>query len=311
MVGIFFTFLFASLVPSFSSYVINDKYIYINGSKFAYFGWLATFDENLNGQNLITAKIGNDNIDLDYWFNCLEDYYRCSASYIKYFYLPYLYWNNILKSDYSTKTYNIEYAGELNDIVYFNIEPQDKIADSGVNVIFSRIPNETYYKNYYSIYFSFLPNQIIINSNDNLTNTQYYFQNTPYFKIYYENEEKYINLMSYPNFYLFKGIPTTTSSTYIPVKEDLKDKKIFEPSFNSEVSYNSTSRGRIDLTFTSLIKHNSSNRFIGIEYEPVVDWYYYKGSNKVSGSSESKMKSYYSFVKGPNNVIYLENISIE
>ena len=298
-------------MPNQDVKVIKERFFIINGTDFAFFGWLNPYSSQGATTGNIEAWINGENVSLNPWFNCPENYYECAASYIKYFHLPYLYWQYLFRDIQPQALLHLKYSGELSEVIDFKCNlPYDQ-TDYGVNVAFSKINETYYYKDTPSVYFSFLPlDPSLIDPTTNLTNTQYYFLDNPKFFVNV-NGEKQVNysfdLLSYPDFYLYKGVPSEGSFTWSQFKGNVVNERIFE---GKDLATNSTSRGYFRFHFSFLLSPKGINRFFGIEYQPVVQYKVIEGENTLTGNSKSELKSYYSFIKGPNNVIYLRKIEL-
>ena len=297
-------------------------YLSMNCTSFSFYSWFQPFTIKEEENNLfypwddlgiINYSNSLGTFSLSYWLDCVDNYYRCAASFIRNFYIPYLYRCKYLYYDQNDLRLEITYPEVLQGTTTFSCQlPEDK-SRIGLFYIISRLSNAVSknYSYYYlegdSFYLNVLPiSPLLIDPDTELTNTQYELSDDIYLVINTNFRNYTYTPSTYRGFRLCNEIFLTGSNVQCLGNSYLTSTKGLKLFYKNEEGYSDGLKGRISLDFSNLFE-NVSNRFAGYEYNIKLFWKTSKGD---SGKDFSRLKSHYIFVKGPNTVIYLRGIGV-
>jgi len=309
------------LIAFDKSITIDAPYISLNCSEFSFYSWFQPFEVlNINNRliypgddkHLISYNNSIFNASLSYWLDCVDNYYRCAGTFIRDFYIPYLYRCKYLY--YNNSNFNLEiiYPEVLQGTTTFSCKlPEDKNR-VGLFYVLTRLDNvfnknyAYHYLDYDFFYLNILPRSpFLLDPKTELTNTQY--------KI---SDDLILNLKSNFNSFTFTSntysgfkLSNTSSGTLdnrLQTNVLLRSVKNLRPFYNTNENFSNGLFGSVKLDFYYIFK-NVSNRFAGLEYNLNLLW---EDDSGRFGVEDNKLNSQYIFVRGPNTVIYLRSIEV-
>ena len=283
-------------------------YAVMNCSSFVFYGWLTPYriteDSFYPAEDLhliLQYGVGDDKISLSYFYDCVDNYYRCAINYIRDMFIPYLYRCHYFYYDKLDDTLTIKYPEILQGVSQITCTIHDDVTRRGVYAIFSPVNNTHYYLDEEPIYFNLLPRSVfLIDPQTELTNTQYTLSDEPNLVLYTSFKTLRFNHRTYDEYYLVRSLGKTSSASTI--RNSVIGTKIYD---RNEEGVAEGLRGKVNLKFYFPFE-NLSNRFSGLEYGFEVKW----SDNVFSGVEGSKLTTRVSFIRGPNTVIYLRGIEV-
>jgi hypothetical protein len=286
------------------SKIREAPYAAMNCSSFSFFGWLIPF-EVVNGQypgddkKLIKQKYFD--LSLSYFYDCVDNYYRCAINYIKDMYIPYLYRCRYLYYNEDQEILKIKYPEFLQGTSNLICSLHDDKSRVGVFPIFTKINSTHYYLSKEKLFFNILSRSpYLFDIKTDLTNTQYLMADEPNLVISFNGKKVTFNQKTYNNFYLKRGVGWDTADY---IRDSVINQRIFE---GNKEGISRSLKGIVKLEFYFPFE-NLSNRFSNLNYNFNIKW---KTESSSGNTVNNKLTERNSLIIGPNTVIYLKGIEV-